>query len=223
MDLLRNESGLGAPDNKCVSKIEVLQRASFNLKKPHCNAGSCRILNYFLIAKIVEEMNNDTMDYIFLKMIKTPAKMTSSFAPISGNYSAFKNMEVYSKLVPNPVSKSTQFQEMSEVVGFVNIISTSSDLAKWWKYLSHKAPKRVVDLILQTYHLDYEGMINLGGLSTQHSCLGNVVTIGSNIDGYTAYLAYAKDHNTSFMFLTNNRTDRNRIGAIFRHYTCKGS
>lgn len=199
--------GLTVPEalNKAIDAVTLLQSISFDPEKKHLYSNS----NYLLIGKLIEEINKDTLDHIFDRTIKLPAKMSSSFAPISGNYFDFKKMPAYSKLVPNLNDKV--FLDMANAVGPGNVISTASDLIKWGEYLFKQAPRSIVNIMLKNYGKDPDGdIINLG-LGTMDTCLGPFIGHQGGIDSYTSFFGYAPDNNMLIIILSNNNNDANNL------------
>lgn len=199
--------GLTVPEalNNAIDAATLLQSISFDPTKKHLYSNS----NYLLIGKLIEEMSHDTLDHVFEKIIKAPAKMKFSFAPISGNYFDFKKKKAYSKLVPNLNDKV--FIDMANAVGSGNIISTVSDLVKWGKYLFKQAPKPIVNIMLKDYGMDPDGdIINLG-LGTMDTCLGSFIGHQGGIDSYSSFFGYAPNDDALVLILSNNNDDSNKL------------
>ncbi len=199
--------GLTVPEalNKAIDPITLLQSISFDPKKTHLYSNS----NYLLIGKLIEEINHDTLDHVFEKIIKLPANMKSSFAPICGNYFDFKKEHTYSKLVPNLNDKV--FIDMANAVGPGNIISSVSDLIKWGEYLFKQAPKPIVNTMLKDYGKDPDGdIINLG-LTTMDTNLGSFIGHQGGIDSYSSFFGYAPQYDALVLILSNNNDDSNKL------------
>ena len=191
--------------NNPIDAITLLQSVSFDSEKKHLYSNS----NYLLLGKIIEEMSSNSLDQVFEKTIKVPAKMEFSFAPISGNYFALKKMKAYSKLVPNLNDKV--FIDMTNAVGAGNVISTISDLVKWGEYLFKKAPRLIVDRMFKNYGKDPDGdIINLG-FGTMDTRLGPFIGHQGGLDSYSSFFGYVPYNDTLILILSNNNNDANEL------------
>lgn len=199
--------GLTQPEalNEPIDAVILLQSISFDHEKKHAYSNS----NYLLLGKIIEELNRDSFDHIFEKMIKEPANMTSSYAPIEGNYFTLKQGNSYSRLVPNLNDKV--FLDMANAVGPGNVISTITDLKRWGAFLFKKAPGPIIDLMLKNYGLDPDGdIINLG-FGTIDTCLGQLIGHQGGIDSYSSFFGYAPTQDTLILILSNSNDDSNKL------------
>jgi len=218
LDLLTHRSGLSdyldaygdgltVPQalNEPIDAIRLLQSISFDSQKKHFYSNS----NYLLVAKIIEELNQDTLDHVFEKMIKVPAQMNSSFLPVLGNYFDFKKCKSYERLVPNLNNKV--FIDMANAMGAGSLISTVSDLQRWGAYLFQKAPKNLVGIMLRDYGKDPDGDNIHLGLNTMASCLGPLIGHQGGIDSYSSFFAYAPKQDTLLIMLSNSHHDANLL------------
>jgi CubicO group peptidase (beta-lactamase class C family) len=225
LDLLTHRSGLSdyfdaygdgftVPEalNKPINAVTLLQAVSFDPEKKELYSNS----NYLLIAKLIEEMNNNKLDAVFERLIKTPSNMQLSFAPTSGNYFDLKKQKSFSRLVPNLSDKV--FTDMSNAIGAGNVISTISDLKKWANYLFNKAPKLIVDLMLKNYGLDSDGdVINLG-FGTTDTCLGSFVGHQGSLDSYSSFFGFLGINRSLVIILSNNNADSNKLMEDMRNW-----
>ncbi|MBA2651063.1 MAG: serine hydrolase [Tatlockia sp.] len=145
LDLLTHQSGLSDyidyyendiknPEllNSPINSIEILQSIKFNPSKKYYYSNT----NYFLLGKLIEEIGLNSLDKIFERLIKVPAKMELSYAPIIGNYYFLKDDSRFSKLLPD--LNDSIFIDMSNAIGAGDVISSASDLIKWNDFLHKK-------------------------------------------------------------------------------------
>lgn len=68
-----------------------------------------------MIGKLIEEIEQSAFDNIFNRLIKVPAKMEHSFAPIAGNYYFLKDNSEFSNLLPD--LNDDIFIDMNNAIG----------------------------------------------------------------------------------------------------------
>ncbi len=188
--------------NKPINAIDLLRTISFDSRKKHLYSNS----NYLLIGKLIEEINQDSLDGVFNRLIKVPANMTASFCPTYQNYFTLKSSIMGQHLAPNLNEKV--FLDMSNAVGAGNVISTRDDLMKWGNYLFKFAPKLIRETMLQDYGSDSDGdLINLG-LNTQSTThLGNFIGHQGSIDSFASFFGYVPESDMMVIILTNSNAD----------------
>lgn len=192
--------------NQPISAIQLLKSISFNPRKEYAYSNS----NYLLLGKLIEEINHDHFNHIFNRMIKQPAKMNHSYAPISGNYFTLKKSKCCKNLAPNLDEKV--FIDMSNALGAGNVISTRSDLVKWGKYLFKRSPKVIRKLMLKNYGTDPDGsIINLGLATDKTARLGELISHQGAIDSFNSFIGYAPESDMLIVILSNNNTDSDQL------------
>lgn len=192
--------------NKPLDVTAFLKSVAFDPEKKVLYSNS----NYLLIAKLIEEINNDSFDHVFEKIIKIPAKMHASSAPVTGNYFDLRESLCCTHLAPD--LNENNFADMANALGAGNVISTKNDLVKWGRFLFKKAPKNITDIMLKNYNTNQEeDAINLG-LRTEHTAqLGDLIKHKGSIDSFNSFLGYAPQDNILIIFLSNNKLDADRL------------
>lgn len=190
-----------------IDATELLKLGTFNPEKKWAYSN----LNYLLTAKLIEELQNDTLDNVFEKIIKVPVGMKSSFCPVIGNYSELKATPDFTDLAPNKGTFISDklgraFIDMSHIVGSGGVISTSADLIKWGNYLFKVAPKEIVDVMLKDYGTSDVGRINLG-LFTKDSQLGKLIYHDGHLEPFSTNFRYAPESDTMIIMLNNNEAE----------------
>jgi D-alanyl-D-alanine carboxypeptidase len=210
--------GLNVPGNfdQAIDSAKLLKSISFNPEKSYLYSNS----NYLIVGRLLEELHHDTFDHIFEKLIKEPADMQSSFAPIKENYFSLKELSYFSHLTNNLGlhlgNKKSSFIDMANAVGAGNVISTASDLAKWGTYLTSTAPKKITDIIFDNYGLDSEGdIINLGLSTLKTDHLGDLIGWQGGQDSYASFFGYAPRSNTLIIILSNDMADQDNQSNDF--------
>jgi CubicO group peptidase (beta-lactamase class C family) len=217
LDLLTHRSGLDVEDFygedqeveieilcKPADATEILRSVGFNIEKEYSYSN----VNYLLIAKLIEEINEDTFDNIFDRLIKLPAGMDSSFCPTSGNYNSLIESKDFANFSDNlGLCENAKYVDISHVVGGGNIISTSSDLIKWGKYLFNSAPKSIVNTMTANYGLEGGEELNLGFYTAEAPQLGKLLTHDGELDSFKSLFAYNTKSDTFVVIWSNNGND----------------
>jgi len=239
LDLLTHRSGLSdytddyqgglaktpASFSVKVNPSELLQSISCNPEKTYSYSNS----NYFLAGKLLEELRPATFDHIFEKLIKVPAGMQLSFAPVIGNYFILKEEKHLSHLANNSgLNLGTYFPKLqgqymhgdfANSIGAGNVVSTMDDLIKWGNYLFKSSPKIIRDAMLENYCTDSEGEIIHLGLGTDNKT-GYTGHLG-RLDSFTSLFAYAFKSDTLVITLSNNEDDDRLLRETFESWTSK--
>lgn len=218
LDLLTHRSGL--PDyidyyandvknpellNSPISPIEILQSVKFNPSKKYHYSNT----NYLLLGKLIEEIEHTSLDKVFDRFIKVPAKMDFSYAPIIGNYYVLKDDPRFSKLSSD--LNDLIFIDMSNAIGAGNVISSISDLIKWNNFLHNQLSPELKKIIFKNYCQDEDSSwINLG-LSTETTSHGPLVGFQGGLDSYHSFLGYLPEHDLTIAILSNNQADFEKI------------
>lgn len=212
------QGGLAVPGNfdKPVASVQLLQSISFNKEKTYSYSNS----NYLLAGKLLEELYGDTFDHIFEKLIKTPAGMQSSFAPVKNNYHSLKELPDFLHLAHNGGlhlgKKEYAFMDMSNAVGAGNVVSTANDLAKWAAYLTSKAPKEITNLMFDDHGLDGDGdIVNLGLTTSKINHLGDFISWKGGQDSHASLFGFAPKSKTFIIMLSNDMADQDKEDADF--------
>ncbi|HHS8465346.1 TPA: serine hydrolase domain-containing protein [Legionella pneumophila] len=218
LDLLTHRSGLHdyidyyANDiknpellNSPINPIEILQSVEFNPSKKFDYSNT----NYLLLGKLIEEIEDTSLNKVFDRFIKIPAQMDFSDAPIIGNYYALKDEPLFSKLSSN--LNDLIFIDMSNAMGAGNVISSTSDLIKWNNFLHKQLSPEIKKIIFKNYCQDEDSSwINLG-LSTEITRHGPLVGFQGGIDSYYSFLGYLPEHDLTIAILSNNQADFEQI------------
>lgn len=212
------QGGLAVPGNfdKPVTSVKLLKSISFNPEKTYLYSNS----NYLLAGKLLEELHHDTFDHIFEKLIKTPAGMQLSFAPVIENYFSLKELPDFSHLTHNSGlhlgNQKYSFIDMANAVGTGNVVSTADDLAKWGAYLTSKASKEITTLMFDNYGLDDdEDIVNLGLTTSDTDHLGALISWKGGQDSYATVFGWAPKSNTFIIILSNDMADQDRPNTDF--------
>ncbi len=223
LDLLTHQSGLSdyisdyqgglavAGFDRAVDSVKLLQSISFNQEKIYLYSNS----NYLLVGRLLEELHQDTFDNIFEKLITKPAGLRFTFAPVSGNYLALKELSCFAHLAQNSGlhlgDRKYLFIDMVNAIGAGNVVSTAHDLAKWGGFLSANAAKEITELMFQNHGLDEDGdIINLGLGTSQTDHLGELIAWRGGQDSYSSFFGYAPLSNTFIIVLSNDTSDQDK-------------
>ncbi len=196
--------------NKPIDAKSILQTINFDLKKHHRYSNT----NYFLLGKLIEEMQGKNFDQIFNALIKDPGKMYFSYAPTQGNFHTFIQESRFKNLV---VDKEI-FIDMANAIGAGNIISTTNDLLNWNKYLYSKSNAEIRKIMLKKYFKDEDGDIVNLGLSTSKTNLGPLIGFQGGLDSYHSFLGYLSSHQLSIVILSNNSQEFEYLVGIFTNF-----
>ena len=212
------QGGLAVPGNfdKPVASVKLLKSISFNPEKAYLYSNS----NYLLAGKLLEELHHDTFDHVFEKLIKAPAGMQLSFAPVIENYLSLKELPHFSHLAHNSGlhlgNQKHSFIDMANAVGTGNIVSTANDLARWGAYLTSKASKEITTLMFDNYGLDDDGdIVNLGLTTSDTDHLGDFISWKGGQDSYASVFGWAPKSNTFIIILSNDMADQDRSNNDF--------
>lgn len=217
LDLLTHRSGL--PDyidyyandiknpkllNNPINPIEIFQSVKFDPEKNYHYSNT----NYLLLGKLIEDIEQTSYDKVFDRFVKIPAKMVSTYAPITGNYYTLKGQPRFNKLLPD--LNDQIFIDMSNAIGTGNVISSTSDLIKWNHFLHKELKPQLKKIMLQNYFQDDDSWINLG-LSTEETKYGSLTGFQGGLDSYLSFLGYFPKNDLSIAILTNNQADFAKI------------
>ena len=196
--------------------MKLLKSISFNPEKAYLYSNS----NYLLAGKLLEELHHDTFDHVFEKLIKAPAGMQLSFAPVIDNYFSLKELPYFSHLTHNSGlhlgNQKYSFIDMANAVGTGNIVSTANDLARWGAYLTSKASKEITTLMFDNYGLDDDGdIVNLGLTTSDTDHLGDFISWKGGQDSYASVFGWAPKSNTFIIILSNDMADQDRPNTDF--------
>ncbi len=212
------QGGLVVPCNfdKPVASVKLLKSISFNPEKTYLYSNS----NYLLAGKLLEELHHDTFDHVFEKLIKAPAGMKLSFAPVIENYLSLKELPHFSHLTHNSGlhlgNQKYSFIDMGNAVGTGNVVSTANDLAKWGAYLTSKASKEITTLMFDNYGLDDdEDIVNLGLTTSETDHLGDLIGWQGGQDSYATFFGWAPKSNTFIIMLSNDMADQDKQDTDF--------
>ncbi|CAM2757392.1 serine-type D-Ala-D-Ala carboxypeptidase [Legionella steigerwaltii] len=221
LDLLTHRSGLSdyidyyqselmQPQalNNPINPVEIMQSVHFNPEKTYHYSNT----NYFLLAKLLEELEQSSFEDIFNKLIKEPGDMTFSAAPVKDNYFVLKEDFRFPKLVKN--LNREIFIDMSNAVGTGNIISSSADLIRWTNYFYTKAEHELRSIMLKNYFEDEDGNWEHLGLSTELTSLGPLIAFQGGQDSYHSFLGYLPHHRITIVILSNNEDDFDKLMKI---------
>ncbi|HAU1796560.1 TPA: beta-lactamase family protein [Legionella pneumophila] len=162
-----------------------------------------------MLGKLIEEIEHTSLDKVFDRLIKIPAKMEFSDAPIIGNYYVLKDEPRFCKLSPD--LNDLIFIDMSNAIGAGNVISSISDLIKWNNFLHKQLSPALKQIIFKNYFQDEDSSwINLG-LSTESTSQGLLVGFQGGLDSYHSFLGYFPEHDFTIAILSNNEADFEKI------------
>lgn len=218
LDLLTHRSGLSdyiqyynnapfSPEklNSPISATDLIKLSQHNPKKDHTYSNT----NYLLIGKLIEELYGKSFDQAFNEIVKMPADLQNTYAPVTQNYFELKTMPCCLNLAPNLNEKV--FIDMANALGTGNIISTAEDMTKWGQHLFKNASKKIVDVMLKNYGEEPDGDISNLGLGTQQTeKLGKLIGHTGSQDSFNSFFGYAPESDTLIIFLSNNEYDNDR-------------
>ncbi len=225
LDLLTHRSGLSdyiaayefqlkQPEllNKAIDPKSILHAVNFDSEKKYHYSNT----NYFLLGKLIEEMQGEDFDQLFNALIKIPAKMDFSYAPIQDNFHKFVQENRFQNLVAD--INNNIFINMANAIGTGNIISCSEDLLRWNKYLHSESNTEIRKIMLKEYFLDEdEDIVNLG-LTTTQTNFGPLIGFQGEQDSYHSFLGYLPNHQLQIVILSNNEKDFKELMEIFTHF-----
>lgn len=204
LDLLTHRSGLSNfvdtfqyDLNKPIDTVHLLQSISFIPTTSYSYSNT----NYLILAKLIEEINQQSFDKSFNEMIAEPLNFFHSSCPIQGNYHTFKLNNYFEPLLPN--LNEDFFIDMHNAIGTGNIISSSADLIKWNKYLHETLEPELKQLIFEKYCRDEESWIHFG-LTTEETSLGPLIGFQGGQDSFHSFLGYFPNHQLHIVILSNN-------------------
>ena len=194
--------------NEPKEAIELLESATFDPEKTYSYSNT----NYLFLAKLLEEFSGQTFESHFERVIKSPAGMCSSFAPLLGNYEALKELPSYSRLVPH--LGHGKCLDMANAIGGGNVVSTPSDLIKWGNYFFKKAPRHIVEFMLRNHGYDEDGDISNLGFGTEMTPFGRLIGHQGSLDSFNSFFGYLPEHDLILAILTNSNQpgDSTQIG-----------
>ncbi|MEM8629349.1 MAG: serine hydrolase domain-containing protein [Chlamydiota bacterium] len=203
-----DEFALAKGWNHPMDPVTLLQSISFDRAKKELYSNS----NYLLLGKLIEEMQGESFDLVFARLIQTPARMRSSFAPIAGNYFAFQQQARFSRLAPD--RDPIVCLDMSNALGAGNVISTVADLKRWAHYLLDEAPREIVDLMLKDYGRDADGEIINLGFGTVDTCSGPFVGHQGSLDSYATFFGFFLESRLLVIACSNKESDFEQVMEI---------
>ncbi|OGT37596.1 MAG: hypothetical protein A3F11_10195 [Gammaproteobacteria bacterium RIFCSPHIGHO2_12_FULL_37_14] len=225
LDLLTHRSGLSdyieayvfqlkQPEllSKPIDAKSILQVVSFDPEKNYRYSNT----NYFLLGKLIEEMQGENFDQAFNTLIKTPAKMDFSYAPTQDNFHMFIQENRFQNLVPD-MNKEI-FIDVANAIGTGNIISTSEDLLSWNKYLYSESNAEIRKIMLKGFFQDEDGDIVNLGLTTSQTNFGPLIGFQGGQDSYHSFLGYLPSHKLNIVILSNNTEDFEKLMGIFINF-----
>lgn len=218
LDLLTHRSGLSNyvdtfqyDLNKPVDTIHILRSVSFIPTTTYSYSNT----NYLLLARLIEELNQKSFDQTFNEIIAQPLNFIHSSCPIQDNYHTFKLNNYFEQLLPN--LNEDFFMDMHNAIGTGNIISSSSDLIKWNKYLHETIEPELAQLIFEKYCRDEEDWIHLG-LSSEETTLGPLIGFQGGLDSFHSLLGYLPDHQLHIVILSNNPQDFEKLMSALEKF-----
>ncbi len=185
--------------------MKYFSQVKFNPSKEYHYSNT----NYLLLGKLIEEIEHTSLDNVFDRLIKIPAKLEFSHAPVTGNYYVLKDEPRFSQLSPD--LNDLIFIDMSNAIGAGNVISSISDLIKWNNFLHKQLSPEFKKIIFKNYFQDEDSSwINLG-LSTESTSHGPLVGFQGGLDSYHSFLSYFPEHDFTIAILSNNEADFEKI------------
>lgn len=181
-----------------VDPIEILRVVTFDPFRSYQYSDT----NYYLLGKLLEEIEGKSYADIFDDMIKTPLQLSDSHAPVNGTYHALKFDDNYSGLTED--LNTWFFMDMSNAVGCGNIVSTVEDLLKWNKYLFNDLDEGLKKIVFDTYCLDEDDDAVHLGLTSSETSSGKWYGFQGTQDSFKGCLGYLAEYDMHISILTNN-------------------
>lgn len=187
-----------------IDTIHILQSISYLPTKKYGYSNT----NYFLLGKLIEEVSKQSFDKLFREIIGEPLNLLNSYCPIKGNYHSIKLVNHFDGLMPN--LNEIFFIDMHNALGTGNIISSSSDLMKWNKYLHETMQPELREIVFEKYCQEEEDWIHLG-LTTEETQLGALRGFQGGQDSFHSFLGYLPDLKLHVVILSNNMQDFEKL------------
>ncbi len=195
--------------NNPIESLQILQSVKFNPTKPYLYSNT----NYFLIAELMEELQNDSYEQLFQKFVKEPANMMDSYAPSGGNYHSFKQDPHFKELQPN--LNTEIFLDFKNAKGCGGIISTANDMAKWNHYFYTQVEPELRSIMLSNYGADKDGTSMNLGLGTEKTSVEIIGAQGEQ-DSYLSSIGYLPPYDLSYVILSNNYQDYKKLMSVWK-------
>ena len=165
--------------------------------------------NYVLLAVVIERLTHKSYDKYLQEKIFKPFKLKNTFSTSQYNFKELKSIDtkITDQLQYDPKTDKQmlippeKYFHLSNAFGTANIISTPSDLIKWFKALHENKSVLPENLyrLMQEKHTKYEGYSN----KTTPSLMGEMYGYGGRIGTYTTLLLYIPKKQLSLVMMTN--------------------
>lgn len=225
LDLLTHRSGLNdyieiyefqlkQPEllNTPLDATSILQFVKFDPKKHYSYSNT----NYYILGKLIEEMQAQRFNQIFDELVKVPAKMPYTYAPVRDNYQTFILEDRFQNLVKD--RNKEIFIDMTNAIGTGNLISSSEDLMSWHKFFYSESNAEIRKVMLKEYLPDEDGDIVNLGLSTSQTNFGPLVGFQGGQDSYHSFLGYLPKYKMNIVILSNNTEDFEKLMATLINF-----
>lgn len=214
LDLLTHQSGLSDyidyyqneiknPQllNYPINPIAIVKSVKFDYRKPYQYSNT----NYFIVGKLLEEIEQSSFDRIYNRLISSQAGMRYSEAPILHNYHYLKNDNRFANLIPD--LNNDIFMDMNNAIGAGNAVSSAIGLLKWNDFFYNNSNTKIRKIMLTNYLSDEDNSwVNLG-LTTEISNFGKFIGFQGGQDSYHSFLGYLPNQQLTIIILSNNQED----------------